>query len=368
MVAFVGVSVSISCQCSAQSCLRWIERNPSHSPAMVSSRSMAFDSWRGVSVFYNGTDLMGGRGTWEWDGEDWFLRSTKGHEWGFRHAMVFDSRLGVTNSFGGSFAGKPTDELWQWNGIAWNRPFIPQPRPADRYSHAAAYDSARGRMVVFGGIGEGGSTLAATAEFDGERWHFPLVSQPPARRQHAMAYDSRRGVTVLFGGAGEASYRDTWEWDGVEWRQVATTGPSNSGATAMVYDSHRGVCVLFVGTFRETWEWDGVVWTQRQTNNPPARRALHAMTFDSHRNRVVLFGGQDGTLIFYDDTWEFGLYPDCDHSTGAGTLDIFDYLCFGNKFAQSDPYACNCDLSTGNNVCDIFDFLCFQNLFAAGCG
>ncbi len=60
-------------------------------------------------------------------------------------------------------------------------------------------------------------------------------------------------------------------------------------------------------------------------------------------------------------------YADCDQSTGAGVLDIFDFLCFGNAFAVNDPYACDCDLSSGPNVCDIFDFLCFGNAFATGC-
>jgi hypothetical protein len=60
-------------------------------------------------------------------------------------------------------------------------------------------------------------------------------------------------------------------------------------------------------------------------------------------------------------------YPDCDTSTGVGNLDIFDFLCFQNRFAASAPYACDCDTSTGVGVCDIFDFLCFQNAFDAGC-
>ncbi len=60
-------------------------------------------------------------------------------------------------------------------------------------------------------------------------------------------------------------------------------------------------------------------------------------------------------------------YADCDLSTGQGTLDIFDFLCFGNKFAANDPYACDCDTSTGPGMCDIFDFLCFGNAFDAGC-
>jgi hypothetical protein len=60
-------------------------------------------------------------------------------------------------------------------------------------------------------------------------------------------------------------------------------------------------------------------------------------------------------------------YPDCDTSTGVGTLDIFDFLCFQDSFVNADPYACDCDTTTGPLVCDIFDFLCFQNAFVAGC-
>jgi hypothetical protein len=60
-------------------------------------------------------------------------------------------------------------------------------------------------------------------------------------------------------------------------------------------------------------------------------------------------------------------YADCDQSTGTGTLDIFDFLCFQNSFVAGMSYACDCDTSTGPLVCDVFDFLCFQNAFVAGC-
>ena len=60
-------------------------------------------------------------------------------------------------------------------------------------------------------------------------------------------------------------------------------------------------------------------------------------------------------------------YADCDTQSGPGVLDIFDFLCFGNRFSAGDPYACDCDTSTGPGVCDIFDFLCFGNAFNAGC-
>lgn len=74
-----------------------------------------------------------------------------------------------------------------------------------------------------------------------------------------------------------------------------------------------------------------------------------------------------GARAFAELTLRVRCYADCDATTGPGVLDIFDFLCFGNKFDQRDPYACDCDLSTGPGVCDIFDFLCFGNAFSAGC-
>lgn len=59
-------------------------------------------------------------------------------------------------------------------------------------------------------------------------------------------------------------------------------------------------------------------------------------------------------------------YADCDSSTGAGVLDLFDFLCFQGAFVAGESYACDCDTSTGP-VCDLFDFLCFQGAFVAGC-
>lgn len=60
-------------------------------------------------------------------------------------------------------------------------------------------------------------------------------------------------------------------------------------------------------------------------------------------------------------------WPDGDHSSGKGVLDVFDFLFFLNAFSQQLPYACDCDESTGVDVCDVFDYLCFANRFHAGC-
>src|SRR5260370_14021358 len=107
---------------------------------------------------------------------------------------------------------------------------------------------------------------------------------PSARWGHGLAYDSARGKTVLFGGLGASGFvGDTWEWDSAAgtWTLRATTGPGARYAHAMVYDSVRRKIVLFGGIscsfafclLGDTWEWDGAAgtWTLRATTGPPAR-------------------------------------------------------------------------------------------------
>jgi hypothetical protein len=78
-----------------------------------------------------------------------------------------------------------------------------------------------------------------------------------------MAFDSNRGRTVLFGGRDLAdvnlTFGDTWEWDGTVWKQVADFGlpPCESPAMAFKNDS----VALFGGiiltdsraVFGDTW-------------------------------------------------------------------------------------------------------------------
>ena len=72
----------------------------------------------------------------------------------------------------------------------------------------------------------GGDDAAETWTFDGARWTQYKVSGPPARTVAAMAYDSARQRVVLFGGNtrhGVPPYgydNDTWEWDGRRWVQA----------------------------------------------------------------------------------------------------------------------------------------------------
>ncbi|MCA9279875.1 MAG: hypothetical protein H6815_05445 [Phycisphaeraceae bacterium] len=53
-------------------------------------------------------------------------------------------------------------------------------------------------------------------------------------------------------------------------------------------------------------------------------------------------------------------YADCD---GSGSLNIFDYICFGNEYSAQTSYG-DCD---GNSMWNIFDYICFGNEYSAGC-
>ena len=137
-------------------------------------------------------------------------------------------------------------------------------------------------------------------------WEENSGESPSGRFGHALAYDSARGRVVLFGGRDSSFNRlsDTWEWDGNAWTDVtpsgANTSPSGRFGHALAYDSARGRVVLFGGEdssfnrLSDTWEWDGTAWTDvtpSGANPSPLARAGHALAYDSARGRVVLFGG-----------------------------------------------------------------------------
>lgn len=146
----------------------------------------------------------------------------------------------------------------------------------------------------------------------------PTTVAPPARNYGGMAYDSIRGRTVVFGGAQSApGYRnDMWSFDGQAWTQLTPANvPSPRGQFQMVHDSLRDRIVLFGGRggaginpplLAETWEFDGTTWTQVTTASFPSPRQWFGMAFDPTRAKVVLYGGQAaGILLDSDETWEY---------------------------------------------------------------
>ncbi len=134
------------------------------------------------------------------------------------HAVAYDSARERVVLFG-------LGQTWEWDGGSWIKRF-PATNPPALLGHAMAYDSRRGRVVLFGGEdGEDGSShfFSDTWEWLGDDWvKRSTTISPSARARHALAYDSARGRTVLFGGSdssGGPLSSDTWEWDGDTWTE-----------------------------------------------------------------------------------------------------------------------------------------------------
>lgn len=59
-------------------------------------------------------------------------------------------------------------------------------------------------------------------------------------------------------------------------------------------------------------------------------------------------------------------YANCDQSTTAPVLNVADFACFLNQFADG-RWEANCDNSITAPYLNVQDFVCFLNHFAAGC-
>jgi hypothetical protein len=232
------------------------------------------------------------------------------------HALAYDSDRGRVLLFGGADEGKVLGDLWEWDGKTWQR--LASEGPPPRTFPALAYDRARRRLVLFGGnrvlFGDGAGRdtfLADMWEWYEGSWHTVAAPAPPARSEAAMVYDSARRRLALFGGyhgtgAGRERFGDTWEFDGSVWKRIETPrGPSPRNGAALAYDSGRGRVVLFGGSGgpnAETWEWDGSLWVQVVA--PAAGRYNSAMAYDMRLEQVIRFGGWSGERR-EGDTWRY---------------------------------------------------------------
>ncbi|HEY4177253.1 MAG TPA: DUF4215 domain-containing protein [Kofleriaceae bacterium] len=219
---------------------------------------------------------------------------------------VYDSARERIVQFGGtSPTGQPVDELEELHAGQWER-VSRTTQPDPRSGHAMSYDARRRATVVFGGHGANGP-LGDAWTYDGD-WH-PLMTQgqpgPGPREGVASAYDAARGQVVVFGGStGNAVFDETWVLAGGTWTRKLVPGPPGRRDHLMAYDPVRQVVVMFGGTavpagspvqadeLSDTWEWDGVAWSQ-VTTATETPLARAAMVWDGERSEMMLIGGRN---------------------------------------------------------------------------
>jgi cysteine-rich repeat protein len=228
------------------------------------------------------------------------------------HAAAFDSLRGKLVVFGGSAnmgTGVVTTETLEFDGGHWTS--TTASGPAARFRTTATYDAARGEVVMFGGNAANNAHLDETWLWNGTRWLLATPAmKPSARDSVALAYDPVRERVVLFGGATGAALADTWEWDGATWtRMTPVASPPPRARASMTYDPLRRRMVLVGGAANnadhsDAWEYDGTTWTKVAAPQEPPARSWHAAAWHGSRGSLVMFGGVLATFSQYDDTWE----------------------------------------------------------------
>jgi len=228
-------------------------------------------------------------------------------------SIAYDSARNRLVLFGGSAASETKSDTWEWDGSTWALRSTTGPGP--RNGHALAYDALHGRTLLFGGYNAANVPQGDTWSWDGTTWTKVSMTGPTARFYPNMAYDSVRQEVILFGGLEQnfALPNDTWAWNGTAWVKVAMSGPAGRYAGAMAFDAVRQRMVLFGGfnvasiNFSDTWEWDGAAWSLRTSGTPTARTGA-SLAFDPGRGRIIMFGGRlqvEGEIAWSSFTWEW---------------------------------------------------------------
>lgn len=135
-------------------------------------------------------------------------------------AMVWNPHREEIFVYGGlAKRRKVLADLWSWNGERWthhkNRGDVPGPC----FAHAMAYDEARKRLVLVGGVQKDTqSAQRGTWEWDGDRWSVVRSTdapRPASRAWHSMVYDPDGERILLFGGrqiGRGPRMNDVWEY------------------------------------------------------------------------------------------------------------------------------------------------------------
>ena len=264
------------------------------------------------------------------DSMTWTRPKPEGESPGARagHQMINDPVGGGFLVFGGSRAANDVFRLIPRDTPRWTRLRGSGDAAIPRSGLDVVYDSARDRFLAFGGTQGGNDPIDVDAFSPRPAPTWARLGSgrlASARFGHAWVHDSRRDRAVIFGGQTAAGYlTDPWALsleDPTHWEplEVPGDGPPARHEPVGVYDPLRDRAVFFGGWtyldnyFNDAWilSFAGPLsWTRASPGGetPPARRG-HAAAYDPLRDRMLVFGGYDGSHDL-DDLWALDLTGD----------------------------------------------------------
>lgn len=188
--------------------------------------------------------------------------------------------------------------------------FIPPPAP--RRFHVAIYDPGQGRLVIFGGVDQTTRNDAWALPLGGSpSWSEIAASGTPPGQSYGPpqgVYDPVGNRLVVTTANGNDYIWSLSLGGSPTWSHVPAAGTSPSAPTGFttVYDSRRHRMLLFGGEpygsstpTSDTWELTlgaTPAWSLLTVSGtPPSGRYYHVAIYDSLRDRMVVFGGDDGS-------------------------------------------------------------------------
>lgn len=210
--------------------------------------------------------------------------------------------------------------LRPFDGTPWERvPLEGDPPGSVGWDAMGVTDPATGRLYALAESGLGchetwSFTLGDTCRMS--RLASGTLAPPPMGRAQVF-HDARRGRLVAYAGGVR------WSWDlsgGGRWSEIPSEGgaPSPRYGVGAVYDPAADRMIVFGGSngsdraFDDLWigtfDDDRIKWTQVGPLDPaPSGRNGHTMVLDTRRRRAILFGGERGGCCRRNDTWALDL-------------------------------------------------------------
>jgi hypothetical protein len=141
---------------------------------------------------------------------------------------------------------------------------------------------------------------------------YPTTS-PALRVESTFAVHESTGKALLWWGSeGGQPATTAWVLTGNAWSLQPGTVPPPRLDPMVAFDAVRNELVVFGGQEStivrdDTWRWNGTSWAQAPTGLRPPARYAGAMAFDRQRGVVVLHGGLSSVSppVFLTDTWEW---------------------------------------------------------------
>lgn len=280
---------------------------------------MAFDARTGSLLLFGGFTQREGEevqlaDTWRWRNGCWRRLPSEGPAARSWATFVYDPVSRATVLFGGKVDNTETGtfgDTWQLARDQWTQLDTAQ-APTPRAHHAAVWDAADERIVLFGGS-RGFELLGDAWSWAEGRWS-PIASEaaPEARALHAMYFDAELGGVVLHGGSSNPwppfNLSDRWVVKGREFRPLEH-GPARAYHVAGKLED-KGF--LSMGWAFEAnpvvASWlDGPGGWRRldDPENGPAARAGAASAVDPSTGVLYLYGGMNAAFQPLADFWRF---------------------------------------------------------------